>query len=54
VKFKNGKSASLLAGATPTGFALLRTDQNMLYRFGAEVGRRLMDPHLTATKEPAK
>lgn len=54
VKFKNGKSAEMLADTTATGFALLRTDQGMIYRFGAEAGRRLMDPHLTATKEPAK
>lgn len=54
VKLKNGKSVSLVAGNSATGFTLLRTDQNMIYRFGPEVGRRLMDPHLTATKEPAK
>jgi hypothetical protein len=53
VKFRNGQSANLLAAKTPTGFTLLRTDQNMLYRFGAEVGRRLMDPHVAAAKPAA-
>ncbi|HWA14416.1 MAG TPA: DUF4340 domain-containing protein [Burkholderiales bacterium] len=53
VKFRNGKSVNLLAGTTPAGFTLLRTDQNMLYRFGAEVGRRLMDPHVAAARAAA-
>jgi hypothetical protein len=31
-------------------FLLVRTDENMQYRFGAEVGRRLLDPHVVAGK----
>jgi len=50
LRFKNGKSLALLAGATDSGFTLLRTDENMLYRFGAQAGRRLMDPQVAAAK----
>lgn len=50
LRFKNGKSATFRVISKESGFALVRNDQNMLYRFGAEVGRRLMDPHVVAAK----
>jgi hypothetical protein len=50
VKFKDGKSVSLVAASTATGLSLLRTDQDMVYRFGIDAGRRLMDPHAAVTK----
>ena len=50
LRFKDGKAANLRPMATPTGFGLVREDENMIYRFGAEVGRRLMDPRVTVTK----
>jgi len=50
VRFKNGESAVFQIVESATGFGLVRTGQNLLYRFGAEVGRRLMDPRAVAAK----
>ena len=50
LRFKNGKSVTMQASAAASGFTLLRNDENMLYRFGAQTGRRLMDPRVTAEK----
>jgi len=50
IRFKSGKVVTLRPMTTPTGFGLVREDENMVYRFGAEVGRRLMDPRVTAAK----
>lgn len=50
VRFKNGKSVTMQAADANTGFTLLRNDENILYRFGAQVGRRLMNPHVAAEK----
>jgi hypothetical protein len=50
LRFQNGKTATLHTVPTGTGFDLVREDEKMLYRFGAEVGRRLMDPRATTAK----
>lgn len=50
LRFKNGKSAIMQAADADAGFTLLRSDENMLYRFGAQTGKRLMNPHVAADK----
>jgi len=50
VHFKNGKKVSLEILQKQPEFLLIRGDENMQYRFGAEVGRRLLDPHVVAEK----
>lgn len=50
LRFKNGKSAIMQAAEAGAGFTLLRGDENMLYRFGAQTGKRLMNPHVAADK----
>jgi hypothetical protein len=50
LRFKDGKSVTMQAAAAASGFTLLRNDENMLYRFGTQTGRRLMDPRVTAEK----
>jgi len=48
--FKNGKSVAMQAADADSGFTLLRSDENMLYRFGTQTGRRLMNPNVAAEK----
>ena len=50
LRFKNGKSVIMKAAGADSGFTLLRSDENMLYRFGAQTGKRLMSPHVAAGK----
>jgi hypothetical protein len=50
VRLKNGKSVTMQAAEANAGFTLLRNDENLLYRFGAQTGRRLMNPHVAAEK----
>jgi hypothetical protein len=50
LRFKNGKSVVMNAAESASGFTLLRSDENMLYRFGAQTGQRLMNPHVAAEK----
>lgn len=50
LRFKSGKSITLQAAGTDSGFTLLRNDENMLYRFGAQTGSRLMNPYVAAGK----
>lgn len=50
LRFKGGKSVTMQAGEAESGFSLLRNDEKMLYRFGAQTGQRLMNPHVAADK----
>lgn len=50
VHFKNGKKVSMEILQKQPEFLLIRGDENMQYRFGAEVGKRLLDPHVVAEK----
>lgn len=50
IGFSNGKSASIQLLRQESGLILVRTDENMQYRVGAEVGRRLLDPRVVAEK----
>jgi hypothetical protein len=50
VQFKDGKKVSMEIVQKQPEFLLARSDENMQYRFGAEVGRRLLDPHVVAGK----
>lgn len=48
IGFSNGKSVSMLLLRRESGLVLVRTDENMQYRVGEEVGRRLLDPRVVA------
>ncbi len=50
VRFKSGKKVAMEIMQKQPEFLLVRSDENMQYRFGAEVGRRLLDPHVVAEK----
>ena len=50
VLFKGGKKADMEIVQRQPEFLLVRSDENMQYRFGAEVGRRLLDPRVVAEK----
>ena len=50
VQFKDGKKVPMEIVQKQPDFLLVRSDENMQYRFGAEVGRRLLDPHVVAEK----
>ncbi len=50
LRFKNGNSVTMQAADAASGFTLLRNDENMLYRFGVQTGRRLMNPRVAAEK----
>lgn len=50
VQFKDGKKVTMEIAQKQPEFLLVRSDENMQYRFGAEVGRRLLDPHVVAEK----
>jgi hypothetical protein len=50
VQFKDGKKVPMEIVQKQPEFVLVRSDENMQYRFGAEVGRRLLDPHVVAGK----
>ncbi|HZF22898.1 MAG TPA: DUF4340 domain-containing protein [Burkholderiales bacterium] len=50
VHFRDGKKVAMEIVQKQPEFLLVRSDENMQYRFGAEVGRRLLDPHVVAEK----
>lgn len=50
VQFKGGKKVNMEIVQRQPEFLLVRSDENMQYRFGAEVGRRLLDPRVVAGK----
>ncbi len=50
IGFSNGKSVSMKLLRQESGLILVRTDENMQYRVGAEVGQRLLDPRVVAEK----
>jgi hypothetical protein len=50
VHFKGGKSVAMRVIESGNGVGLVRTDQGLLYRFGPDAGRRLLDPYATTTK----
>ncbi len=50
VHFKDGKKVVMEIVAKEPEFLLVRSDENMQYRMGAEVGRRLLDPRAVAQK----
>jgi hypothetical protein len=50
VKFKDGRKVAMEIVQKQPEFLLVRSDENMQYRLGAEVGRRLLDPRVVAEK----
>lgn len=50
VQFKDGKKVAMEIVQKQPEFLLVRGDENMQYRFGDEVGRRLLDPGVAAEK----
>jgi hypothetical protein len=50
VQFKDGKKVTMEIVQKQPEFVLVRGDENMQYRFGAEVGKRLLDPQVVAGK----
>jgi hypothetical protein len=50
VQFKDGTKVAREIVQKQPEFLLVRSDENMQYRFGAEVGRRLLDPNAVARK----
>lgn len=50
IAFKGGKSLQFRVMQREPEFQLSRVDNSMRYHFGAEVGRRLTDPRVTAKK----
>lgn len=50
VQFKDGRKVTMEIVQKQPEFLLIRSDENMQYRFGAEVGRRLLDPRVVAEK----
>jgi Domain of unknown function (DUF4340) len=50
VKFKDGRKVTMEIVQKQPEFLLVRSDENMQYRLGAEVGKRLLDPRVVAEK----
>ncbi len=50
VQFRDGKKVAMEIVQKQPEFLLVRSDENIQYRFGAAVGRRLLDPHAVAEK----
>ncbi|MEO8156289.1 MAG: hypothetical protein ABI648_00720 [Betaproteobacteria bacterium] len=50
VRFKDGKTVVMYILQKQPDFQLVRSDNAMRYHFGAEVGRRLLDPRVVAKK----
>lgn len=50
VRFKDGKSVVISILQKEPDFQLVRGDNSMRYHFGAEVGRRLLDPRVVAKR----
>jgi hypothetical protein len=50
VRFKDGKTVTMGILQRKPDFQLVRGDNAMRYHFGAEVGRRLVDPRVVAKK----
>jgi hypothetical protein len=50
VRFKDGRSVVMRADTSASGMSLVREDEKMRYQFGADAGRRLLDPRLSAAK----
>ncbi|HKQ26433.1 MAG TPA: DUF4340 domain-containing protein [Burkholderiales bacterium] len=50
VQFKGGKKVTMEIVQTKPEFLLVRDDEKMQYRFGSEVGKRLLDPRVVAEK----
>jgi hypothetical protein len=50
LRFKNGKTVILQILQRQPDFQMVRGDSNIRYRFGADVGRRLLDPYAVAQK----
>ncbi len=50
VQFRDGKKVAMEIVQKQPEFLLVRSDENMQYRFGAAVGRRLLDPRVVAEK----
>lgn len=48
IGFSDGRSVTLQLVHQETGLVLVRTDENMQYRVGKDVGRRLLDPRVVA------
>jgi hypothetical protein len=48
IRFKEGGSVTMDILQKQPNFLLVRTDEAMRHRFGAEVGRRLLDPRVVA------
>ena len=50
VRFKDGNAVTMRIVQKEPDFQLVRNDNAMRYRFGVEVGRRLIDPRVVAKK----
>jgi len=50
VQFKGGKKVTMEIVQKKPEFLLIRDDEKMQYRFGGEVGKRLLDPRVVAEK----
>jgi len=50
VRFKGGKTVTMRIVQKEPDFQLVRSDNGMRYRFGVEVGHRLLDPRVVAKK----
>ncbi len=50
VRFKDGNAVTMRIVQKEPDFQLVRNDNSMRYRFGVEVGRRLIDPRVVAKK----
>jgi len=50
VRFKDGKTVTMRILQKEPDFQLVRSDNALRYHFGAEVGRRLVDPRVVAKK----
>jgi Domain of unknown function (DUF4340) len=51
LRFSGGKSTTLSVLPTANEFQVFRTDRKIQYRFGKEVGQRLLDPSVVAEKK---
>lgn len=50
LQFKDGRKVTMEIVQKQPEFLLVRSDENMQYRLGAEVGKRLLDPRVVAEK----
>lgn len=50
VRFKSGKTVTMRIVQKEPDFQLVRSDNDMRYHFGVEVGQRLLDPRAVAKK----